>query len=70
MRTGGPRRHCRVAPIGLSDIARKELERLMLYGAAHAVPARARSPKLVTLDKALLQSGLGRRPSAVVADLK
>lgn len=43
---------------------------LTLYDAAYAAVARARKAELVTLDEALLQSGLGRRPSAVVADLQ
>lgn len=42
---------------------------LTFYDAAYAAVARARSADLVTLDKALLRSGLGRRPSEVVADL-
>jgi predicted nucleic acid-binding protein len=43
---------------------------LTLYDAAYSAVARARRAELVTLDKALLQSGRGRRPSAVVADLQ
>jgi predicted nucleic acid-binding protein len=39
---------------------------LTLYDAAYAAVAQARG---ATLDEALLRSGLGRRPSAVVADL-
>jgi predicted nucleic acid-binding protein len=46
-----------------------ERHRLTLYDAAYAAVARARGAELVTLDEALLESGLGRRPSAVVADL-
>ena len=46
-----------------------ERHRLTLYDAAYAAVARARGSELVTLDEALLESGLGRRPSAVVADL-
>jgi predicted nucleic acid-binding protein len=42
---------------------------LTLHDAAYAAVARARKADLVTLDEALLQSGVGRRPSAVVADL-
>jgi predicted nucleic acid-binding protein len=42
---------------------------LTLYDAAYAAVARTRKAELVTLGEALLQSGLGRRPSAVVADL-
>lgn len=43
---------------------------LTLYDAAYAAVARARKAELVTLDEALLRSRLGRRPSAVVADLQ
>jgi predicted nucleic acid-binding protein len=46
-----------------------ERHRLTLYDAAYAAVAQARGAELVTLDEALLESGLGRRPSAVVADL-
>lgn len=42
---------------------------LTLYDAAYAAVARARGAELVTLDRALLRSGLGRRPSSVLADL-
>lgn len=42
---------------------------LTLYDAAYAAVARARGAELATLDQALLGSGLGRRPSAVLADL-
>jgi len=42
---------------------------LTVYDAAYAAVAHARNAELVTLDAALLQSGLGRRPSAVVTDL-
>jgi len=42
---------------------------LTLYDAAYPAVARARNAELATLDDALLKSGLGRRPSAVVADL-
>jgi predicted nucleic acid-binding protein len=46
-----------------------ELHGLTLYDAAYAAVARARGAELATLDQALLDSGLGRRPSAVLADL-
>lgn len=46
-----------------------ELHDLTLYDAAYAAVARASGAELVTLDRALLGSGLGRRPSAVIADL-
>jgi predicted nucleic acid-binding protein len=47
-----------------------ELHGLTLYDAAYAAVARARGAELATLDRALLMAGLGRRPSAVVADLR
>ena len=40
---------------------------LTLYDAAYAAVARARGAELATLDQALLRSGLGRRPSAIIA---
>lgn len=46
-----------------------ELHDLTLYDAAYAAVARASGAELVTLDRALLGSGLGRRPSEVLADL-
>lgn len=46
-----------------------ELHGLTLYDAAYAAVARARGAELATLDRALLSSGLGRRPSAVLAEL-
>ena len=46
-----------------------ELHGLTLYDAAYAAIARASGAELATLDGALLNSGLGRRPSAVLADL-
>lgn len=45
------------------------LHDLTLYDAAYAAVARASGAELVTLDRALLGSGLGRKPSAVLADL-
>ncbi|MDO8485830.1 MAG: PIN domain-containing protein [Candidatus Limnocylindrales bacterium] len=42
---------------------------LTLYDAAYAAAARSRDAELATLDRALLRSGLGRRPSAIVAGL-
>ena len=42
---------------------------LTIYDAAYAAVARARDAELATLDQALLRSGLGRRPSAIIADL-
>jgi len=42
---------------------------LTLYDAAYAAVARARGAELATFDRALLRSGLGRRPGAILADL-
>lgn len=42
---------------------------LTLYDAAYAAVASARGAELVTLDRALLRSALGRRPSSLLADL-
>ncbi|HYU50818.1 MAG TPA: type II toxin-antitoxin system VapC family toxin [Candidatus Limnocylindria bacterium] len=46
-----------------------ELHGLTIYDAAYAAVASARGAELATLDHALLKSGLGRRPSAVLAGL-
>ena len=46
-----------------------EQHELTLYDAAYAAAARARGAELATLDRALLRSGLGRRPSAILGDL-
>lgn len=42
---------------------------LTLYDAAYAAVAQARGAQLATLDRQLLQSGNGRRPSAILEDL-
>lgn len=42
---------------------------LTIYDAAYAAIAQVRGAVLATLDEALLGSGLGRRPSAIVAEL-
>jgi predicted nucleic acid-binding protein len=42
---------------------------LTLYDAAYAAVARARGAELATADQALLRSGLGRQPSAILAGL-
>jgi len=42
---------------------------LTLYDAANGAAARSRGAQLATLDKALLRSCLGRRPSEIVAGL-
>jgi predicted nucleic acid-binding protein len=46
-----------------------DLHGLTLYDAAYAAVARARGAELATLDQALLRSGLGRRPTAILGDL-
>jgi predicted nucleic acid-binding protein len=46
-----------------------ELHGLTLYDAAYAAVAQGRGAELATLDRALLRSGLGRQPSAILADL-
>lgn len=42
---------------------------LTLYDAAYAAVARRRRAQLATLDRELLRSGLGRRPSDIVSEL-
>lgn len=42
---------------------------LTLYDAAYAAVARQRGARLATLDRQLLRSGLGRRPSDLQAEL-
>lgn len=42
---------------------------LTLYDAAYASVASSREARLATLDGALLQAGLGRRPSELVAEI-
>ena len=39
---------------------------LTMYDATYAAVARSRGAELATLDKALLEAGLGRRPSEIV----
>ena len=52
----------------LSDAALlAEGHRLTMYDAAYAAAAKARHAELATLDRALLQAGLGRRPSEILA---
>lgn len=59
-----------LTPAELAEAAAlAERHDLTIYDAAHAAAARARGAELATLDRALLRSGLGRRPSAIVADL-
>jgi predicted nucleic acid-binding protein len=57
-----------LTPTELSDAARlAEVHRLTIYDAAYAAAAKARHTDLATLDRALLQAGLGRRPSDILA---
>ena len=57
-----------LTPTELSDAALlAEGHRLTMYDAAYAVAANARHAELATLDRALLQAGLGRRPSEIMA---
>ncbi len=42
---------------------------LTMYDAAYASAARTRHAQLATLDRKLLAAGLGRRPSAIVAEI-
>jgi predicted nucleic acid-binding protein len=44
-----------------------EKHRLTVYDAAYAAVAQSRGADLVTLDRALLGAGLGRRPSEILA---
>lgn len=46
-----------------------ERRELTLYDAAYAAVAQSRAALLVTLDAALLQARLGRRPSEIVPQL-
>ena len=57
-----------LTPTELSDAALlAEGHRLTMYDAAYAAAAKARHAELATLDRALLQAGLGRRPSEILA---
>ena len=57
-----------LTPTELSDAALlAEGHRLTMYEAAYAATAKARHAELATLDRALLQAGLGRRPSEILA---
>ena len=44
--------------------------RLTMYDAAYAAAAVSRHVQLATLDRALLEAGLARRPSEIVAELR
>jgi predicted nucleic acid-binding protein len=57
-----------LTPAELSDAAAiAETHHLTMYDAAYAAAARARHADLATLDRALLQADLGRRPSEILA---
>jgi predicted nucleic acid-binding protein len=51
----------------MADLA--ERHDLTIYDAAYAAVAQVRRAELATMDDALLGSGLGRRPSSILADL-
>ncbi len=54
----------------LSDAARlAEEHNLTLYDAAYAAVARRRGAQLATLDRELLEAGLGRKPSDLISEL-
>lgn len=50
-------------------VALAEQHNLTLYDAAYAAVAAARHSYLATLDRALLDAGLGRRPSDIVSSV-
>jgi predicted nucleic acid-binding protein len=50
-------------------LALAELHRLTVYDAAYAAVARSRRARLATLDRLLLDAGLGERPSQIIAGL-
>lgn len=57
-----------LTPTELCDAALlAEGHRLTMYDGAYAAAAKARHADLATLDRALLQAGLGRRPSEILA---
>jgi predicted nucleic acid-binding protein len=57
-----------LTPAELSDAAAlAETHHLTMYDAAYAAAARSRHAELATLDRALLDAGLGRLPSAIVS---
>jgi predicted nucleic acid-binding protein len=47
-----------------------EQHNLTLYDAAYAAAARSRGARLVTMDRDLLRSGLGQRPSELLEQLE
>jgi predicted nucleic acid-binding protein len=60
-----------LTPAELADAATlAEAHHLTMYDAAYAAAARARHADLATLDRALLEAGLGRRPSAILSSLE
>jgi predicted nucleic acid-binding protein len=62
--------HVSLSPRELREMALLgERHGLTIYDAAYAAVAQVRGAVLATLDEALLGSGLGRRPSSIVAEL-
>jgi predicted nucleic acid-binding protein len=58
-----------LTPTELSEAATlAEGHHLTMYDAAYAAAARSRHAELATLDRDLLQAGLGRKPSEILAD--
>ena len=65
----GPREHAKTSTVLTYAIRRlAENHHLTMYDAAYAAAARSRHAELATLDRALLEAGMGRRPSEIVAD--
>lgn len=46
-----------------------ERHHLTLYDAAYAAAARSRGARLATMDRRLLRTGLGQRPSVILRDI-
>jgi predicted nucleic acid-binding protein len=58
-----------LTPTELCDAAiLAEGHHLTMYDAAYAAAAKSRHAELATLDRALLQAGLGRRPSEILKE--
>jgi predicted nucleic acid-binding protein len=56
-----------IATEELADaLALAELHGLTVYDAAYAAVARSRHARLATLDRLLLDAGLGERPSEII----
>jgi predicted nucleic acid-binding protein len=63
-------RHVSLSTSELVDaLGLAEVHHLTVYDAAYAAVARSRHPRLATLDRLLLDSGLGERPSQIIAEL-